>query len=319
MEKTPKLNEQPFFDINIDSEIEETSNSFTQSHTHPDANNHVSQSEKQANDKKSIFKFSKTLQKVNSQTFDQLDTNVSPSSLLSTPESKKQCNLILTPSKTTPTSTATTTTNIKSQLNFHTALKKFSPINKTPPPNNLTISQAADLLLNEIGMACYSDDDEEDDDEEDDEDLEEKRTTTDLNKLNVNSNFTKNSLNQSDSINSFDNFLNSSTISSLGNNLLENNLVDISMVSRDEEESQNGESLLNESKYKLDLNKTLLKLDDTEDLNNKTPIEMSNHETATNKYEEKILLNENKTQVYVNGTSLNTKQNLAKSQSLGFG
>lgn len=319
MEKKPKLKEQPFFDINIDSEVEENTENLPPLHI--DANNNVSQSDKQANDRKSIFKFSKTLHKVNSQTFDQLDPGTSPSSFLSTPESqsKKHNNSILTPTKAS--TTPPNTTNHKSQLNFQTALKKFSPINKTPPANNLTITQAADLLLNEIGIACYSDDDEDDDEDEDEYIEDSAQIITDPNKLNLNINHSKKSLIQSDSINSLDNFLNSSTISSLGSNLLENNLIDISVVNREEEESQTGEIILNESKYTFDSNKTLLKLNDTEDFNDKTPIETDNDENVLNKDNEKCKINGNKTQIYANGTSSNitTKQNLVKSQSLGYG
>ena len=78
-----------------------------------------------------------------------------------------------------------------------------------------------------------------------------------------------------------------STISSLGSNLLENNLIDISVVNHEEEESQTGEIVLNESKYAFDSNKTLLKLNDTEDSNDKTPIETDNDENVLNKDNEK--------------------------------
>jgi len=316
------LNDQAFFDINIDSEIEESTESSTPS-SQPNLdlnnNNNSNNDRHQSLDRKSIFKFSKNSPKLSSQANDPLETP-SPIGFL-TPESKKQNGLILTPTKVT-TTTATPTNNSKQQLNLQTALKKFSPINKTPPPNNLTISQAADLLLNEIGMACYSDDDEDDDDDEDEEiDLDETKKTLGPNR--VNSHCKKN-LNQSESMNSFDNFLNSSTISSLGNNLLENNLADISVVKREEEgeedEGQNDEGLFEENKCVIDSNKTLLKLDDSNDFNNKTPIGTDNDETSKTIDENKCKINENKTQNNVNGTKSNTttKQNLVKSQSLGY-
>jgi hypothetical protein len=315
MNKNPcKLNDQAFFDINIDSEIEENTENFTpSSQPNLDLNNNNNNDRYQSLDRKSIFKFSKNSPKLSSQINDPLETP-SPNGFL-TLESKRQNGLILTPTKVTTTTPAnTTTTNSKQQLNLQTALKKFSPINKTPPPNNLTISQAADLLLNEIGMACYSDDDEDDDgDDEEDEDIDLDGTKKTLGSNKVNSHCKKN-LNQSESMNSFDNFLNSSTISSVGNNLLENNLADISVVKREEEESegQNDESLFEEDKCVIDSNKTLLNLDDSNDFNNKTPIETDNDEASKTIDENKCKINENKTHNTI------TKQNLVKSQSLGY-
>ena len=290
-------NSNTLHDIEYNHSKNDYFSSNTNSAMHTNQNNH---------DRKSIFKFSKGIAKVNSQSFDKYDIlNMSPTvistatpALTATPGSKPS-NITLTPNSRG--SKLDTPKN-----NLHSALKKFSPINKSPPSNNLTLSQAADILLNEISRNCYLDGDEsdEEEDEEDDEDDDE------LDKAKG----TGRCLNQSDSVNSFDSFLNSSTISSVGGSMQENTTIDISLVGRrGSEEGVEKDTKKNDFLSANDMNRTLLNANDSDlglGLNsidaNKTPVETDNDDEPTH----------NKENQEMKATA--TKTPVAKSQSLNY-
>ena len=220
-----ELNDQRFIDINIDSENESSSaptieqtdtNNNTLITNAVDLNlivtspptNGVINNSLTSTEKRSIFKFSKT--------------KTSPQSPVSTSISPRSANQ----TEKAPNSGTTNSNGI----NLQSALRKFSPINKSPPAN-LTLSQAADLLLsnlNEIGLNDYYDEDEDDDDEDDldDDELENDNKKGHEHKFTSNrensktqsqnkSKITQSESNESFDFNKKDNFLNSSTISSL--------------------------------------------------------------------------------------------------------
>lgn len=218
-----ELNDQRFIDINIDSENESSSaptieqtdtNNNTLITNAVDLNlivtspptNGVINNSLTSTEKRSIFKFSKT------KTSPQSPVSISPRSANQTEKASNS---------------GTTNSN---GINLQSALRKFSPINKSPPAN-LTLSQAADLLLsnlNEIGLNDYYDEDEDDDDEDDldDDELENDNKKGHEHKFTSNrensktqsqnkSKITQSESNESFDFNKKDNFLNSSTISSL--------------------------------------------------------------------------------------------------------